>query len=194
MLFVVAMVVSLGLGLLRGGRLEALAKLEFRRLWLLMVGAFLWLMTGPLPLQLWLHITGIAPYLLLLAHTLLLVFIWHNRRVYWLPLIGLGLLSNLVVMAANGGQMPVDGTLLQVLGMQDITALRVQRGIWMYYREIEPGMRLVFLGDVIYLGPPFPWPRAMSVGDVLIACGAFLVVQKLLMQPARRIGLHQDTV
>lgn len=186
--YLIAICSGVVLGLLRGGRLAGLARLHFRRPWLLAAGALLWLVTGPLPLQLWLHLTAVAPLLLLLAHALLLLFVWHNRAMPWLLLVGLGLLSNLVVMAANGGQMPADESLLGVLGLKEETALLQQQGLWLHFRQIMPETRLPFLGDVLYLGPPFPWPRILSPGDVLIAIGAFLIVQAAMLSPLLRPG------
>ena len=186
--FLIAICSGVVLGLLRGGRFDRLALLHFRQPWLLAAGALLWLVTGPLPPQLWLRLAAAAPLLLLLAHALLLLFVWRNRAIPWLILVGLGLLSNLVVMAANGGQMPADEALLGALGLKEETALLQQQGLWLHFGPITPDTRLPFLGDVLYLGPPFPWPRLWSPGDVLIAIGAFLVGQAAMLSPTQQQG------
>jgi hypothetical protein len=181
MAFVVAIIVSVAVGLARGGRLAGLAALSFRRPWLLLAGVLIWLAIGPLPWQLWLRLAAIAPLLQLLAHVLLLGFIWENRHIPWLVVIGLGLLSNFVVMAANGGQIPVDVALIEAMGSEEETRLLLEQGYWVHSFAATPGSRLGFLGDVLFLGPPFPWPRVLSPGDVVIALGAFLVVQAAML-------------
>lgn len=187
--YLIAICSGVVLGLLRGGRLAGLARLHFRRPWLLAAGALLWLVTGPLPLQLWLHLTAVAPPLRLLAQALLLLFIWQNRAIPWLLFVGLGLLANVVVMAANGGQMPVDETLMGLLGLTGEVAQMPRRGLWLHSRPIGPDTRLPFLGDVLYLGPPFPWPNIVSPGDVLIAIGVFLAVQTAMLSCAAQPAL-----
>jgi len=184
--FLSAIFAGVFLGLLRGGRLDGLARLQVRRPWLLAAGTLLWLVTVPLPLQLWLHLAAFAPLLRLLAQALLLLFIWQNRAIPWLLFVGLGLLANVVVMAANGGQMPVDETLMGLLGLTGKVAQMKQQGLWLHSRPIGPDTRLPFLGDVLYLGPPFPWPSIVSPGDVLIALGVFLAVQSAMLAGAPR--------
>src|SRR5690606_18767158 len=53
-----------------------------------------------------------APYLHAISYIPLLVFVYLNRRRRGMILMGLGLLLNLIVIAANRGFMPVNTALL----------------------------------------------------------------------------------
>jgi hypothetical protein len=53
--------------------------------------------------------------LFLLSHLFLLVFVWRNRQMRGIQIVGLGVICNLLVIVANGGFMPVTPeTLLQI--------------------------------------------------------------------------------
>ena len=84
------------------GRLMNLAQVRFRRPWLLFVAmalqAFLILVTGPRnPLR---DAAYIASYFFAGA------FLWENRRIPGLWLIGAGAALNLLAITMNGGVMP----------------------------------------------------------------------------------------
>ncbi len=137
---------------------------------------------------------GLQQSLFLLSHLLLLAFVWRNRRLTGIQIVGLGVLCNILVTAANDGFMPVTPeTLVRINpgstwsqwglgyhygGSKDIILPRQRTDLWL-------------LSDILILPPLFPWPTAFSVGDVFIAIG--IVV--LLQGPAKRsqkgtIGTH----
>lgn len=113
--------------------------------------------------------------LLLGSYGLLVVFAWVNRRLpaLWLAIVGLVL--NILVIAANGG-MPVSASALEIAGARaeglvgDDTAKHHLMG---------PEDRLTPLGDVIGIPPPIG--AVISIGDVLLYAGvAILVVMVML--------------
>jgi hypothetical protein len=131
---------------------------------------------------------GIQQALFLLSHLLLLVFVWRNRQLVGIQIIGLGILCNLLVILVNGGFMPITpetlvrinpGTTLKInpgtsLGLwqtgyhygfsKDVILLRGSTNLWP-------------LSDILVLPPPFPWPTAFSLGDLLIAGGIVVLLQ-----------------
>jgi hypothetical protein len=50
-----------------------------------------------------------------------------------------------------------------VLGTKDAVLSSQQARFWI-------------LGDILVIPEPFPWPTAMSIGDVLLAVGVFLFI------------------
>jgi hypothetical protein len=118
--------------------------------------------------------------LFLLSLVLLLVFVWRNRGLPGIWIVGLGVICNLVVILANGGWMPITpDTLTQInpgslpgkwrvgehFGFsKDVILLREQTNLWA-------------LSDILVLPPPFPYPTAFSLGDVLIAVGIVVLLQ-----------------
>ena len=116
----------------------------------------------------------------LLSLVLLLVFVWQNRGLTGIQIVGLGVICNLVVILVNGGLMPITpdtlaqinpGSLPERWGphlhygySKDVILLREQTNLWA-------------LSDILVLPPPFPRPTAFSVGDVLIAVGILVLLQ-----------------
>ena len=110
-----------------------------------------------------------------------------------MALIGMGLLANLAVIAANGGFMPIEPHIVQLLGHSD----RVQ--------ALEPGYRvhqakdvillredtrLWILSDILVIPPPSPLRSAFSLGDVLLIAGLFVLIQRSMVQPTGKELSH----
>ena len=118
--------------------------------------------------------------LFLVSHLLLLVFVWQNRRLLAVQILGVGVICNLLVTLVNGGFMPISPeTLVQInpgssaeqwtIGYhygrsKDVILLRGETRLWM-------------LSDMLVLPPPFPWPTAFSLGDLLLSIGIVVLLQ-----------------
>ena len=106
----------------------------------------------------------------------LLLFAWWNRShaaFYWL---GFGLLLNLLVIVLNGGLMPISpATVLHLYPEDHPNALVIgsrlgySKNVVLYVSET----RLEWLADRFLFPAWVPLQVAYSVGDVLIAIGAF---------------------
>ncbi|MBI3975100.1 MAG: DUF5317 family protein [Armatimonadetes bacterium] len=108
-------------------------------------------------------------------------FVWANRQTPWLWLLGLGLAANAVVIAANQGFMPVPPD-----GLGGTASSEVARhGYYNNAVLLKEDTRLWFLGDVLRT-PRWLLGRAFSVGDGTIAVAVFIMVQHLMRPP----GLH----
>jgi hypothetical protein len=134
--------------------------------------------------------------LFLLSQLLLLVFVWQNRRLTGIQILGLGVLCNLLVTVSNDGFMPVaPETLVRINpgstlsqwplgyhygGSKDIILPRVRTDLWL-------------LSDILVLPPPFPWPTAFSLGDALIAIGIVVLLQGPARRPAERGTTGKDS-
>jgi hypothetical protein len=103
-LVVLLLVIDCGIvaGLLRGGRLGSLRAARVKALPLLVAALALQLLLG-LP---WGHghgsRWGIGSVLLVVSLLALLIVVWANAQLPGMPLIGLGLLANLLVVSVNG--------------------------------------------------------------------------------------------
>ncbi len=119
----------------------------------------------------------------------LLIFVWFNRESDGIVIIGLGLILNLLVIALNGGLMPIAPETAMAL-FPDLP-----RNTWQV--GTRPGRsknillpsestRLADLSDAILLPEWFPWMRALSPGDLLIVLGVFwLLAFEWEQQPAK---------
>ena len=112
----------------------------------------------------------------MISQLVLLGFVWFNRDLVGVRIFGLGLILNLIVILLNNGLMPLAPETAQALFPE------VSPSVWQI--GSRPGMsknilllyedtRLAWLSDSILLPEWFPWTRALSPGDLLIALGVF---------------------
>jgi len=174
--FIAAVALSVAVALLRGGRPERLASFPFRHLWLVFL-AFGVQLVMHLPVFTRIEfVRQTGPYLYPSAYCLLLICFalnWRSPGVVWLA--G-GTLSNLAVIVANGGKMPVDGVALTAMGCQTFRDAFATGGS-LTNTIIDSTTRLPWLGDVLVGSPPFHKPTLFSAGDILLAIGVFILVQ-----------------
>jgi len=181
MILALAVAVGLAASLAHhGGRaFRRIAAIPLRSAWLaLLAFALQWpLLQAPVgPVQR----VGVQQALFLLSHLLLLGFVWRNRRLPGIQIVGLGVMGNLLVIAANGGFMPITPeTLVQINPGSTLAQWPVgahyghSKDIILLWTEI----RLGALSDILVIPPPFPRPTAFSLGDLLIASGIVVLLQ-----------------
>jgi len=121
---------------------------------------------------------------LVLTALLVGLFVVGNRHVAGTPLIGAGLLLNVLVVATNGA-MPVSLSAASDAGLS-----RADLGLARdAMREpVDDRTRLPLLGDVVPVS--LPWrPQVVSPGDVLVAAGVglLLVASGRRQAPSREI-------
>ncbi|MDX6567705.1 MAG: diguanylate cyclase [Gaiellales bacterium] len=106
------------------------------------------------------------------TYVLLILFCFTNRHVAGIWLVGCGIVANAVVIAVNGGVMPVDPGAIVASGWT------VQAYESAYPNVVaHGGAPLWFLGDVFAM-PRFHGSAVLSVGDLSIIAGAWLVLQR----------------
>jgi len=158
-----------------GGR--ELASPDLRRTWLVPV-AFLpqWLAFG-LPATRRLVTLDLAAAALITSQMMLLMFIWLNRQEPGFRFLAVGAAMNLTVIALNGGLMPISPD--TVARLLPATSAAWHIGARFGHSKdivlLASATRLEWLSDRFTLCAPMPqqWRTAFSLGDVLIAAGAF---------------------
>lgn len=190
-LFATIAAVALGLliGLVRGGSVARLAQLRVRLAWLagLAWGVQVVLFSSPLAVSLdrW------AAAIHLASIVLVGIVIVANRSMPGVALFGLGLLLNAVVITANGGFMPVSEAALAAVGNEARSEAldrgeRAQKSVLM-----RPDSPLWVLGDVL---PVPPVKRVYSIGDLVAAVGALLMVSQGMGTRSERRAEEQPAV
>ena len=162
----------LAASLLTGGSLKGLVQAKIR-------GSVLFFL--PLLLQIVLFRWGedhvaighIGTYVLLLAAVL------FNLHLPGMKVMMLGLLSNFLVIAYNGGFMPMSLDALRGAGLLEVAEYLQGGGTLHNGIAMSEGTRLWFLGDIFYLPPPFPFPNVVSVGDLLLVVGGGILCWQL---------------
>lgn len=180
MILVAAILGAVVIGLVRGGDLRRLAHLPLRWGGVALVAFALQIYLIYFPESVNEGLASPRVLILIFSYALLFAVVWQNRRLPGLILIGLGFAANLLVMVVNGGYMPITvealtqvgharnilapGAGARVVATKDIVLPREMTMAW-------------WLSDIFVLPPPFPIPSVFSIGDVLIALGAFWLIQ-----------------
>jgi len=149
---------------------------EFSGIWLVLAAVIPQLLVFQIPFTAGWFSDSWAVVILVCSQLLLLVFIWLNRDKVGIKILGLGLLLNLVVILLNRGLMPIAPETAQSLFPDvPVSAWQIGSRPGRSKNIILPAgdTRLAWLSDSILLPEWFPWTRALSPGDLLIALGVF---------------------
>jgi hypothetical protein len=172
MLLLLGALIGLLAGLATGGRLRGLATVHISWQMLLVLLAALAVkelgIFGPL------SGSDLTPWLFVASNVALVAWaLWHRRQLVGVELVALGIALNVLVLAANGGHMPVSPALAHQ-GPPELA----RNGVLGQYVLAGPGTRLGWLGDVIQLPPPVSrvFPQAYSAGDLVSFVGMVVVV------------------
>ena len=169
------LVAGMVIGYLMGGRIRNLIDARLR--WSGVALAGLVLQLAPLPGAL----AGVAFPLLVLSHAILIVFVLRNIHSPGFALILVGVVLNLIVIAANHG-MPV--THQALVAAHDRTGLIELRQRALRYHLAGPHDVLVFLSDAIGSSRPFQF--IISLGDICIYLGGVAFVARTMA--VKRVG------
>ncbi len=162
---------------------------DLRSTWLVVAGFIPQLFIAYLPATHFLVPNWLAVASLSASLIAFLAFVWINRRLPGMPVLLAGLMLNLIVMAANGGWMPITPDTASRLRGEDVTKLFAlgdrfgQKDILLAPQNIHLG----FLADRFLPPAWFPYKVAFSAGDILIGAGAFW----LLTSPPATIPHNQ---
>ena len=183
MILLLAIAAGLLAGLARawhGGR--HLASPSLRLVWLVPVAFVPQWLAFYVPATRKLVSDDLAAAILVSSQAILLAFAWFNRHQPGFWALGLGLVLNLLVIAFNGGLMPISpDTLSRLVPDAPPGAWRICRRLGSGKDVILPiaATRLWWLGDRFLPPRWFPYQVAFSLGDVFIAGGAFWLLWAL---------------
>ncbi len=123
--------------------------------------------------QSWIPVVQISTLLFLL------LFTWANFRLPGVPILAFGLILNFAVIASNSGWMPISPETANQISPRtaSLSWQPGQRFGWSKDWVIETQkIRWEWLSDRFLLPNGLPWHVAFSIGDVVIAIGAFLLL------------------
>jgi hypothetical protein len=124
----------------------------------------------------------ISAGILIFSLILLLIFIWRNRRLPGSWALGLGLAANLLVIAINGGLMPISPEIVaRLVPNAPDDAWHIGSRLWDGKDIVLPiaDTRLWVLSDRFLMPGWIPYQFAFSLGDVLISGGVFWLLWSL---------------
>lgn len=173
--FAYFIITALLIGFFLRGSLLNLADKPFRCLWLALIAVVLRFtvlssafVNSPLG---YLSVPG-----QILSFIILLIVALLNFSIPGMPILGLGILLNLVVMVANGGYMPVSPDDLVEIGHPRQAEILRAGGTDFYGIALTEQTQLPFLADIFVLPRFFPIRYVFSLGDALIGLGLIIIV------------------
>lgn len=113
-----------------------------------------------------------TPPLYILSDLLLLTAVAFNFSLGGMKVLGVGLLLNLSVVAANGGYMPVPIDVAEEAGLLKAADALQNEGHYANWTALNEDTRLPFFSDILALPFKMPGGRLIfSAGDVFIGYG-----------------------
>jgi len=162
--------------LIRGGRIKEFPK--FQKIYLLAITIALQAIAVFFPLQGGIFIS--------ISYVFILAFLIFNREFEDMRIFLVGWLLNAIAIWTNGGKMPID---LEQARKLPFDLEPVMNGTNFKHTVLTESSNFPFLTDVIYM--PSIIPRVISIGDIFIMLGAFLLVQRLMNKPISLIQLRE---
>ena len=169
-----AAVLTFIVGVIGGGRPGRLSELELRATGLFIAAAGVQIGVMVLGVRGAALVESVGGPAQIATYVLLLVGLWLNRRLWGVRIASAGVLLNFLVIAANGGSMPVDRGLAVRAGNERLVEV-LDSPTYRGHMPATEATRLRPLGDVVPLPMLVPRPRFFSpgrVGDVFITAGA----------------------
>jgi len=184
-ILIAAVLASVAVAVLRGGDLARLGRLEIRSAWLIPLAFLLQVFVVFVPGGKSRGFSDPVALLNLTSYMVLMVVVVRNLRLPGMVLIGIGLLLNLLVIAANGGFMPIEPDAVALLGHSSrVEAMETGYRVHQAKDVVLPreATRLWWLSDIFVIPPPFPLRTAFSLGDALLAGGVFVLLQREMIE------------
>jgi hypothetical protein len=162
MSLVLPLLAGLAVSPLLGGRWSLLGQIRLRAAALFYVAIALQIVAFPATRLPWRTPDRIAIVLWLVSYGLFTLALLCNPRVPGVPLVAVGLVSNVVAISANGGHMPALPSALRAAGLhfkqnRNSAAMSHPHVAWLVDRWAAPDW--------------VPWGNVFSAGDVLIMAG-----------------------
>ena len=167
MVLAVPIAIAIALGLLCGGSLRRLSTLTLRRIELFYLAILVQLVAFPFAFLPWTTSDQLGRALWLVSYGLLCCGALVNLEISGVPVVAAGMLSNIAAVLANSGHMPVLPQALRASGKSYLVHFNSAADStpnlpWLVDRWAVP--QWLHVGNVF------------SVGDVVIAVGAFALV------------------
>lgn len=168
------------IGKLRGGKVRNLENLYIKG-WYLFVLSFLLeiislLIVSRIDGNLSKLIENNFFYIHIFIYLLLIIGLIMNFKETGFKITLFGAILNLLPLFLNKGKMPVSIKALKYSKLYTQLSL-LDEGRLMTHTLADRGTRLVFLGDIIPISKPYPFPKIISIGDIFIGIGLFLLIQ-----------------
>lgn len=118
-------------------------------------------------------------YIHLLSYLFILITLILNIRLYSVKLILAGTALNMVAIFSNHGLMPVSRKAIESFGQLAADSSRLD----FKHILIDQNTNFPFLADILATPGWYPLKNILSIGDIFIAVGIFILIQKMFTRP-----------
>ncbi|MBU5293014.1 DUF5317 domain-containing protein [Anaerosalibacter bizertensis] len=190
-MFIEIIILSIIIGLVRGGKLSRFKRVNFKKMWVLILALIIQYFLVTINFIEELHyLDGVFRFtkqLSIISYILLFIGIIINLRYRSLWVVLAGSVMNILAMIFNGWKRPILVEGLELLGFEDLGFL-LEQGKLPLYTPIVEKTKLAILGDIIVLPKPYPYPHIFSLGDFIIYLGLFVLIQEIMISEDRDFG------
>mgnify|MGYP000846723951 CR=1 FL=1 len=115
-----------------------------------------------------------------LAYILLLIGIGLNIEELGMKIIFAGTILNFICIIFNKGKMPV--AINEMNGSYFLEQIRIlKENKLLTHTFANSSTNLYYLSDIIPISKPYFFPKMISIGDILISLGIFILIQKWMI-------------
>lgn len=183
-MFIEAILISIIIGLVRGGKLKRFKAISHKTMWVLILGMIIqYILVFLNRVE---EIGSISKVLLytkevqIISYILILIGVVANFKFRSLWAVLVGFLMNFFVIGTNGWKRPI---LLEGIELTSMSGLNkmIEMGKVALYTPITENTKYPILGDIIVFADPYPISRIISLGDLIISFGIFALIQEIML-------------
>ncbi len=193
-MFIEVIILSLIVGLIRGGKLSRLIKINFKKMWVLILAFvfqyFIIFINSIEEIQMAENLFKYTKQLIVLSYILLFVGIFINIKYRSLWVVLGGAILNFFVIGVNQWKIPTLKEGLNLVGLDNLYGMLEGNNLPLY-TAITKTTKYPILGDIIMVSKPYPFPSIMSLGDLLIGFGIYTLIQEIMLSEG---GYNEGTI
>lgn len=178
------------IGKLRGGKFKSILNIEVKLWWMITLAGLIEFIASWIRIKeignIWQFVNANIFWIHFLSYSLLITVLILNRFQKGFILLLIGTLLNFAVIMANDGRMPVEIESIKHLMSTEVVEA-IQAGSDLTHVELTETTNLKILGDIIHLPRPYPFPKSLSIGDLFLIGGLFVLIQKLMLSETSKI-------
>ncbi|WP_077368689.1 DUF5317 domain-containing protein [Anaerosalibacter sp. Marseille-P3206] len=180
---------ALIIGKIRGGKIRNIGEICIKG-WYLFVGAFLIEKSSVLVEsftdgKIAQFIQSNFSYMHIGVYLITLMGLILNMKKRGILTIFTGSLLNFISILFNGGKMPVSLKGLNFASLTEKANLLKTNDV-LTHTLIDKSTKCYYLSDIIPIPQPYPFAKLISIGDIIIAVGLFLLIQRAMLSDRER--------
>ncbi len=186
-----AIVLSILIALLRGGKLSRFRTLKEKTLWFFIIGiliqSFILFLQKLVGIRLVDRILMFNKEIYILSYILILIGVIMNYMHKGLWISFLGTILNFLSMATNNWKKPILIEGLKLTENENILEL-IEAGSKSIFTPLIEGTKYPSLGNIIIFSKPYPLAKIISIGDMFMAIGIFILIQDIMFKEHSLFG------